>query len=1130
MPYSAIPNSAFPQAVLLSRDTFIYIGATGSDTADGTTREKAVATLKRAWEIAKTYTIVGDATLYIQFNKGIYNYTYDSGNTASNPFPNILYHPQGRNIVIQGDLDAIKQRYVWQVKDYSWDLSRWSYFGHTGTVNTWFSGPTHGGNSAASGWAEGSASGSGTTAHGFTAEDEGGYVYIGNVGLDTNPYYGYRDIGNGVADYKYILQNNHNYGRYCFNHGLSYEDAYAIVGLARIEGASADPGNLFLQFKYQNLDGRVHTYPGNTTVDGRIRGGLGNGLSYGIIDSNYPEPQYCVPNGYYGPTFGVGVSGEIHTPNTNANSALGGGSNAPNYGWDTGSSVNISYPARPSGVNHVTDDPHLLTSYPVVIKTTPIGANAYSRQAVPLVLSNCEIKAIRNLMFVNTDSEGVSWGNKSQIQGFDQNFHVGTAINEYKYSDCGLYMDNDSKTTIRHLGFYGYGSGLGRPAVYVNNSILNMDRGLDPIAFSAGANAAFTQFEYYANANTVYARLGKLSNTPILVSSHGGPIVFEGAGTFVDFSSRDSYAVKKISATQCISPVWIQASSGGGVLFAADRSSIKLGSTHLMNTGYPPGFVRMRFEIPVFAGATLPTATGATGAFYIPEVLAASRGNRYKSIVAYKNSGGTRVPIARFFDFINAPGYVTYDALGWTGAAWSGGTGALTTYTPRPVYTQTVQAYGLRLNQAGFDSSSAVRTWMGIAGNTLEFFAYKDHVEGTTVENEYLGISSKGILMGTSGGYSLAGVCTAYNYGYTLSDAMSLYVYQSTAYNLWCAGNASVNVQGVLNITGRSSIPIDVNQGKVIVNGSVFARDYSHSGILVDSLTSYFNAANIFIKHPIGYGWGGGDNPNDLFDYNYGLLARYGGQMFLGYSIMDNAGVYGDVVVAGQPVANYATMNEDGWYRGFGSTGAINNPLNTTSNRTPVICMYNSSINSVDNQYVSAVALQDGGSGTEVTPAAKDITKVSVTSNGYLNDPRIWSVVWNPSQGSVSGTQINIPIMTRGAYGTAAGQQLLYNAPRGATMWWHWDRNYYTRTRNAWVGPNNTPSNTQNTLYRRDMGWISSRINPVDSGVPTSTIYGATTQLGVSGAAWNNTTSPGYSGNAFYHDGSATIQPFYVAP
>ena len=142
--FSPLPspsNNPLQNLKVIAQDTTIYIapgwlgsaGKTGSagswtgqtlgndSTGDGTL-SKPFATLKKAWETAQQSVISGNATLTIQFQKGIYD--LNGGTTHDNFFPDNLYHPQGGNIIIQGDPVAVKQKYLWRVADYSWDLGK----------------------------------------------------------------------------------------------------------------------------------------------------------------------------------------------------------------------------------------------------------------------------------------------------------------------------------------------------------------------------------------------------------------------------------------------------------------------------------------------------------------------------------------------------------------------------------------------------------------------------------------------------------------------------------------------------------------------------------------------------------------------------------------------------------------------------------------------------------------------------------------------------------------------------------------------------------------------------------------------------------------------------------------------
>ena len=201
MPYSPLPfpsNTALENLKVIAQDTTIYIapgwtgsaGKTGSagtwtgqtlgndSTGDGTVG-KPFATLAKAWTEAQKYVITGNATLYVQFQKGIYD--LNGGTTHDAFFPDNLYHPQGGNIIIQGDPAAVKQKYLWQVANYSWDLSDASHWGHTGDVYLW---------------------NTGGTAHGFTGEDEGGYVAISNVSLGSAEYYEDPSVATGATAFR----------------------------------------------------------------------------------------------------------------------------------------------------------------------------------------------------------------------------------------------------------------------------------------------------------------------------------------------------------------------------------------------------------------------------------------------------------------------------------------------------------------------------------------------------------------------------------------------------------------------------------------------------------------------------------------------------------------------------------------------------------------------------------------------------------------------------------------------------------------------------------------------------------------------------------------------------------------
>jgi hypothetical protein len=1044
---------------------------------------KPFATLKRAWTEAQKYTIVGNAILTVQFQKGIYNYTYTTSDTTTNPFPTNLYHPQGDNIIIQGDPTGIKQRYIYKVKDYSWDLSRWGFYGHTGTVNTWYA--VHSGGQTAPNYPNPTCTG--FTAHGFTGEDEGQYATISNayMGGGGGGWICYRDRMNGVNSGRYNSVNDYTWGRYVFNHGLSYEEAYAIVGLARIEGASGSTEDLKLQFKYQNLDARIHTYPQtslNTTGNGRIGGGLGNGISFCTIANNYPEPQYSNPNGYYGPTFGIvgGTSGTLITPNTGALLTA-----VSHMGYDSG--VNITYPAR-GAESHVTDDAHLLTSYPVVIRsrssgnfTDSIGTDALP---IPLVLSGCNIKSIRNLMFVNANTEGATWDAKPPMTGLDSivTMKLGSLVLGAAYPSAPelMLLEDGSRTAIRHIGCLGYGKGstiLG--SITVNNSTLTADPVWD------ATNALTYQASIHGvGGQDVFPELGSIANTPVFFASHGGGIFVEGENSFVDLQVG-SVVGRVANRLHTDATTWMQVTDTSSGILAYSGARLNLATTHIINASNLPGFERLRLDLPVFAGATL--TSGITGAFFIPEILSNSRGGYYKSIIGYKNTGGTRVPVLKVLA-VGSAGASYGPNTGWTAATWQGGTSSLSSYTARPVWTQPVYLYALRLNQVGMDTDASIRAWTSVAGNTLEFFAYQtDGTEGTTVPNEYLALGKDGIRFGTTGGYTLSGaIASANNYGITLG-CLKLYGYQNLGNGMVLTDGSHATLAGTVLLSGRKYVGIYLRLGSVLAGRAAawIGRDHTHSQILSES-SSTFNLGSVYVKHPVGYGIGDGGNETQTNGYNFGLLARHGSKITVGCDT-DN----GNSVVVGTPYSTWATMNEAGHYMGIfsGGTSANIGTDDGTANH-PIQITQASTLNIVNSTslYSSLLGLYDGGKDKEsnVSIAGVGLIEAGSSLNGIAGADH----AFYPAQGQGSNTP---SIMTRGAWGNGAVQQLLYNAPRGATMWWQKD------TRGN-IG-NAASTSTVNGLWRRKFTPSGAYPNYANQ----------TPQL----AAAFDAANPGYSGNGY---------------
>lgn len=289
-------SSILAELDVVGQDKVYYVSPSGSDATGTGTTAAPFASITGAMNEVRKQVITGNSTVYIRLMKGDYTLT-DSTD---------LYHPQGSNIIIEGDPDAFKQRVLWNVSNYSWNPSNFAGGGHTGLVNLFD--PL-----------------SGSTTHGFTTGDEGMYFSITNAafgsrsgyrtgetsGISCASLYGWQDVGDRF-----------------FNHGISHEEGQGILGLGRV--LSFDSGTTAsVEFKNPNYDSRCPAW--------HMDGGLENAVSWAGISNNYPETQYSKPNGYYG-----------------------------NGAW---TSVNgVSYPAKPANIAHNSTDPFLVSYYPVVVR------------------------------------------------------------------------------------------------------------------------------------------------------------------------------------------------------------------------------------------------------------------------------------------------------------------------------------------------------------------------------------------------------------------------------------------------------------------------------------------------------------------------------------------------------------------------------------------------------------------------------------------------------------------------------------------------------------------------------------------------------------------------------------------
>ena len=536
MAQSALPypsNPSLEQLRVLATDSVIYLSPSGNDgTGDGSLA-KPYRTLQKCMDVARTYTIVGSATLYIRFLRGEYTITQNVD----------LYHPQGENLIIEGDPAAFQQRYLWQVEGYSWNIENFAGGGHTGSIRL-FDG--------------GTATVGGVTMHGFTSPDQGMYFTITNASTGSRNGY-VSTINNSSGSNSGINnspQDTYGYstefaGDRFFNHGISHEDGAGILGIGRIVGATTSTAVLGVEFSNLNIDTRC---PGLTWGGGNA--GINNTITWGGINNNYPEPQYSQPNGYYGP---LAATQSGSTP------------------WRSSAQNTVLYPANP-GVSHNTTDPYILSTYPVVIRGNYFG------NACSLFLKNGTLKALRNIFFASNfmpfvGSNGTTGATLNTTQGL-------VSIIPFTYrstNGTGLYLEN-SKMGIRHLGFYGMAV-----AVSAYNSTITS---YFDITGDTGASSIAGRF---------YALENSLDNSPIICTTQVLKAIV-AANSVIDFTDGSvldyEHYVDYRQNTSYIS------TTGTGVDITGTRMSAN--SLTINSTSDIPK-IFSRIVVPVFPGMTTAT-------------------------------------------------------------------------------------------------------------------------------------------------------------------------------------------------------------------------------------------------------------------------------------------------------------------------------------------------------------------------------------------------------------------------------------------------------------------------------------------------------------------------------------------
>ena len=597
LPYPSQYNIVPAQNVVVAQDTTIYIGPGGNDTTGNGTETAPFATLKKAWEFAQTLIIRGEAVLYITFLKGFYNITSHEAF-----FPSNLYHPQGANIIIQGDPRGVKQNYLYRVNEYWWDYSRYSHYGHTGSVKLWSRGTTADVNVQ-------TLTGTGTTAHGYSGDDVGGYVAI------TSPFFsapwGYYDYQNRILSERYsswhdpdVASNEtsawagihektvHAYNSLWYEHQpvstavTKHGQQFAILGIARIVGASADPYNLHLAFKNANLDPRSLTFLDDGP--GRVGGATSSTASLYGVASNMPVNQAYDPIGYYGATYAWSRRSDSAVPtgrNDLDNIAYTAGLNG-NGGTDP--SV---YPTGLSAFNggsvlHASDDTLLVTSYPVVLYCA--DANSSNRRT-PIHVKGATIRAIRNLFFTDAFAEPSlpNIVDKANARSLDFGLsssasYIGGVYDNTK--NCITLIDSDVQ--IRHIGINGFSRY--ESAIQVIRSKLGVYSDHD--GWKPESSSGLLAEKQAAHSHTVEARLGSSNNTPVLmVDSRGSTSLYCKDSTVcltlggvpsmsgVGGAGRLERYTESYHRTE--ESVWMQ--SHAATVIAAENSDLTIGSAIL---------------------------------------------------------------------------------------------------------------------------------------------------------------------------------------------------------------------------------------------------------------------------------------------------------------------------------------------------------------------------------------------------------------------------------------------------------------------------------------------------------------------------------------------------------------------
>lgn len=784
--YSLIYQTVGPIQALkvVGADAVIHVSNnTGNDTSGTGTTAAPFKTLSKAMNFAREHLILGNATLTIRLLPGEYTITENLD----------LFHPQGSNLVIEGDPSAFAQRTLWRVQDYTWNLANFAGGGHTGTISLFNSGVT-----------------SGSTLHGFTTPDSGIYFSIVNAAVGSRS--GYATTNGGISGPSPATTVKSSYdpvfwGDRFFNHGYSFEEGNAILGIGRILSATASPHALAVQFSNLNYDGRCPAW--------HLNGGIGNASpSWAGLPNNYPETQYSQPNGYYG-----------------------------NGGWRT-ETGGETYPAKPSGTVHVSPDPFVLSTYPVVIRAN-YGANTGT-----VYLKNGSLKGLRNIMFAASDAPytllsgvtGATLNYSQSISAFTDNGLPHDA------NGTALYLEN-ATIGIRHLGFNGVGTAISS----INSKLTKYTE------TTLDNESVFQIGDSTVGGIRRYATPGNLDNAPVLCTSNcaNGIVAKNSAIDFTDGSGTN----REYLTDYRDSSVYVSAVSKPISLFGSEfKATSVVANSHSM----VPSF-KMDIVAPVFRGGTSNTflSLAGTTAFW----------SSYPSAKAFVNVAGTGRQELGVINFVEESGLTATGIAGSTiGASYQ----TLICTNP-PIDYKRYTVHGIKTAPQGLlymtagDVKNGITTPFGVAqyGGTLEIEFYSNNAG--TITSCYYGLGRYSVIMrGLTGNtFGILGTTTSAMHNYLQS-------YSSYGVDETYLGNYFDNRKTALQAFDGSEVLIE--KALVVDNGGAVAVEIAKNSSMIvgDSIVSANKSLGIQDR-------GETDGSFGSFNYNSGAVC------ITGYA---NAGIY----------------------------------------------------------------------------------------------------------------------------------------------------------------------------------------------------------------------------------------------